>query len=803
MNQVATKIVARMMMAILLVLSTLLSFSCCNLNNSNSHAQKITTKMPWYNAEITVFNPETNPNKQIETLYHQLAGSDDKYLAVYSDGRYKIPDPSGTTDAIQMVTIIDRITKQTVKTINLFDVVNRNDNPKYAAYSAGKIIVYVDSWNPDTNDYSFMEYEFDVDTEMIINTYDFGFHNVGFQFPSEYHIGKYRVEIDRPVAQVNTSYYVMRIFTPDGDMSQIEVKDFEGIYGIPAVFALDDTTVLFPAAVSRSYKYFKLDLSTCELTEVNSADYSWIDLDQFLSIYNDSNGNAYFTTTQGVSKIDINNKAIEECLNYSNSNINRNYTSRLNIADYSEEKMLLCGRFNTSNMFEPQLASNFVIVELTKAVKNPHAGKTILELYIKESEMNDVIADAILKYNEINKKYYIRITDKYNINKYIESYENINSDDELNAAYMNADAQMSYEIAMDIMNGEGPDILMNTLGMGQLNNNNYLIDLAPYLSNLDSNKYFTNVIEKSYTNGKLYQLPISFTIEGIQTDPQYAGISGEGFTTNEYETFLHDALNGKDIIESGQVLYFIKLFNSMSDEFIKDGKIDFSGREFAALAEFVKDNVPENSVKWEFTTDEDMQDSEGDETSLERNKIACLCNCPGIGGYLVKRADIKNGTAILGIPSTDGRGPMFGPDISIAISAGSLNKEACIDFVNLLLSDEVQSELALSDRFVLNRNEFRKVCEKAIEYYNTPEVQLAAMDYSLGTTVRINTKFTVDDINNLEKIILSCSKMDSHDSSIYMIFSEELPAYFSGQKELDDVIKIIQDRAQRVLDERN
>lgn len=127
----------------------------------------------------------------------------------------------------------------------------------------------------------------------------------------------------------------------------------------------------------------------------------------------------------------------------------------------------------------------------------------------------------------------------------------------------------------------------------------------------------------------------------------------------------------------------------------------------------------------------------------------------------------------------------------------------CIENLNLLLSDEVQSELALSDRFVLNRNEFRKVCEKAIEYYNTPEVQLAAMDYSLGTTVRINTKFTVDDINNLEKIILSCSKMDSHDSSIYMIFSEELPAYFSGQKELDEVIMIIQDRAQRVLDERN
>ena len=59
-----------------------------------------------------------------------------------------------------------------------------------------------------------------------------------------------------------------------------------------------------------------------------------------------------------------------------------------------------------------------------------------------------------------------------------------------------------------------------------------------------------------------------------------------------------------------------------------------------------------------------------------------------------------------------------------------------------------------------------------------------------------------DDIDYLEKIILSCSKVDSSDSAINLILAEEMPAYFLGQKDLDAVIKIAQDRAQKVLDER-
>ncbi|MBQ6304019.1 MAG: hypothetical protein IJK83_08325, partial [Clostridiales bacterium] len=101
-----------------------------------------------------------------------------------------------------------------------------------------------------------------------------------------------------------------------------------------------------------------------------------------------------------------------------------------------------------------------------------------------------------------------------------------------------------------------------------------------------------------------------------------------------------------------------------------------------------------------------------------------------------------------------------------------------------------------------NRSALRQGLNEAIKYYNSEEGQDDIYEYSLGTYVSISTKFTDEDIANMENIILSCSKADSVDAAINMILIEEMPAYFAGQKKLEQVIPIMQDRIQKVLDER-
>ena len=82
---------------------------------------------------------------------------------------------------------------------------------------------------------------------------------------------------------------------------------------------------------------------------------------------------------------------------------------------------------------------------------------------------------------------------------------------------------------------------------------------------------------------------------------------------------------------------------------------------------------------------------------------AFLTTCYGTGSYFYNIADCNGGTAILGIPSSDGRGPAFVPHVSVAISAQAVNMDDAAEFVKLLLSDDVMYSLALNDEFVISR----------------------------------------------------------------------------------------------------
>ena len=790
--------------AAIVLLSIVLSVVSCGTKEEKSKNTTVSTDTPWYDAEYIDFKIETNSKKHLESLYHYLAGADNDYIAIRSRGSYEVKEWTDDIEykdwLIEDVTIINRTTKETVKTIDLVSVLRKHDYPINVNYSDGKILVYADTYDPNSGVSTCKEFEIDPITEKVLIARDICNTQEYLQSRSQYsyNVGKNRILPDR-ISEGKSSYYALRIISPDGTMSEIELKDpMESIYNVPVILALDENTALIPAAMARDYRFYKLDLKTNKLSKANKGDYSWLDVEQLSGFFNSPDGNVYITTSEGISRVDMTNKKYDQILDFSCCGVNRNYTHGLKIADCSEDKILLCGQYTSTNEFKTYAIQDFVIIELTKAAKNPHAGKTIIELYIPEYEMNGIISDAIIRFNETNKKYHILITERYSKDKYM-SFDNVKSDDDYVTEDLKASAKLSSELAMDIANGVGPDILMNTSSFGQLNSDNCLVDLSPYFQDLDSDKYYKNIIDGAKNDGKLYQLPVCFTIEGIQTDKNNTGKSGVGFTVEEYKQFLYDTLNGADAIELGQNNYFALLFNNMKDSFIQEGKADLSKPEFAELAQYVKENVKQNSQLW---NNEPVDTYELNDSRTVLINKAYHCDCPGISGYLVKRARVQDGTAILGLPSSDGRGPMFGTSISVAVSANAVNKEACIEFIKMLLTDDIQTEFAMNDRFVLNKDALRTGCNEAVAYYNTKEGSEQIMDYSIGTNVTIRTKFTTEDIDNLENVILSCSKADSVDAAINMILIEEMPAYFAGQKTLEQVIPVMQNRIQKVLDER-
>ena len=825
--------------AVMLVASMALTFAACNsrggakgLSNKTgkngkdqSHSgDKISADTPWFDSNVIDVDIPVDNSKSVEYTYPTLAGVDDKYIVVLTSGYYKMPDGNNINwdtfnyndYAINILAVLDRNTREIVNTIDLTNGLPKNGYIESATYIDGKITTRCTTYDDATFNMSTTETDIDPMSGKELDKREIDNDNDGYGIDNTFKVGDYKVETSMNWDNNDNAFYNLYVTSPDGDRDKIKLKESGvNIYGVPLVLYTGNDKAIVPAYTDGDVRYYELDLKNSSINPADAKDYAWLDLDSIYNSYTDSDGTVYFTSPTGISKIDMKNKKIEEIFNYSWCSVNRSLLNYLQLVECSEDGFVLAGEKYSYNPYESSNQSSFIVIEFNKASSNPHAGKKILEMYSSYGYVADQIGDAIIQFNENNDDYFIEVTDRYSDNDTTD-YNNINSEDDWQNASDQTNASMSNALAMDIMNGEGPDMLLNTSAYGQLNNQNYLADLTPYIGNLDSGKFFTNVIDSSKIDGKLYQLPICFTIDGIQTDPKYAGASGVGFTIEEYEQFLNKTLNGTDVIPVGQANYFVKLFNNMSEKFIVNGKADFSAPEFEQLAEYVKGNVQLNSKSWDemYAYDDvatEVSYGVGVGTTVVKGdlgyseEVAVYSTVYGISNYFTNMVQYKSGTAILGVPSTDGRGPKVDPYISIAISAQAENVDACGEFVKMLLSDDVQKGLAMADNFVISRQAFREAGKTAVEYYNGEGSDyLVAYDPQTGMPVENNKlKLSDKNIDDMEKIIDSCSGMNSADASINLILVEEMQPYFLGQKDLKSVAEVAQDRVQKVLDERD
>lgn len=764
-------------------------FACGKKSEARSHKnEQISEDAPWYDSEVVTVDLGINTGETISHYAFQLAGSDEKNIVVFVNGEYAndAEDTNTGNKSFAYLKICNRDTKE-ITTVDMMTALDGWSYVENVIYSDGKLTLKGNYYDPKTYDVTRMERDVDVESGNVLDTREISKDSPESAKVS-FDLGEYEVGVDIQTDELKRGFGRLVVTSSKGNPEEIIIKE-EGVdfYKIPIVMPLSDSSILIPVITDKGNRLYELNLITTEVKSLESKDYEWLDLnlvDEIRDCRYGTDGKTYYTTPEGIAVIDTVNKKMENAVDYDWCGMNKMTLEFLTLEEADDDSFLLCGQKNANYMLATNAskqASEFYIVQLTKAAKSPHAGKTILTLYAGEY-VNATTYDAILKYNETNRDYYIVVTEKYDkANDY--------NDSAVNTSILNAGSNMSNELAMDIINGEGPDIFLNTSELGQLNNDRYLVDLSTYFSDLSSDKYFTNVVEASRFDGKLYQMPVCFSVAGISTDEKYAGRSGVGFTFEEYKEFVSGPMNGNDVLGTGQVQYFTGLFNGMSDMFIKDGKADFACDEFRELAKYVNENVPDKVVA----------DDEADAVEYEKT---CYSTFYGMMDYFSAIAKHNGDVTILGKPSSDGRGPMAKAYTSVAVSADATDVNACVEFIKILLSDEIQEELALSEHFVLNRAAFRDYGMMAVECFNGPSGDWMFDSGSNGSPDDTRRAFSESDIDRLETIILSCSRVSSIDSAINNILVEEMPAYFKGQKNLDEVIEIAQDRAQKVLDER-
>lgn len=510
-------------------------------------------------------------------------------------------------------------------------------------------------------------------------------------------------------------------------------------------------------------------------------------------------GEAYYLDSEGMKK--VNDGGEDELLcGIGDCNININQISYSQIVDIQDGVFYL----NYTDYGMSGLETKNVIYILEKADKNPNAGKKIINAQSLSSYIANDEAEGIRSFNETNGEYFVKLSlaDDSELDKVYSE----NKDDSLaqENARNKAVANMTNQLAIDLMGGTGPDVILNASGLNELENDEYLEDLNKYITGekgVNKDDYYVNVLDASQVNGKLYNLPLSYALEGIATSTENVKGDKDGFTFDEYKKFVDEICNGQDPISqySDRVDYFSDLAAPMINLWIKDGKANFDDDAFRALAEYVKDNVSETMTN----SDEDFYVETDDMGNLVSNyevPIATQMYLYNISSYFTSIGDNKE-LGLYGLPSVDGRGPSIEAVSSVAISAKSEVKDGSWEFAKTLMSEDIQKQ---AESNVINKKAELEVLDKAYEDYAStyetfvaqgiPEAQIASLGISKPNEGAKDTYL---------KILEKASVSSTTDPAVMNVIHEELQGYFAGQTDIDTVIKNINDRAQTVIDERS
>ena len=231
----------------------------------------------------------------------------------------------------------------------------------------------------------------------------------------------------------------------------------------------------------------------------------------------------------------------------------------------------------------------------------------------------------------------------------------------------------------------------------------------------------------------------------------------------------------------------------MSDIWNKDGKVDFDKDEFRELAAYVKDNVPERA---NFEADEGViiVDESFNNVPARQSYIDSFPTYINESGYY-------DDPGFYGYPSIDGRGPILNPYSTVSISASSSLKDACLDFIKVLLSEDVQDE---SYSNPVLRASAEKIIDDtfktASDNYNQMKTEYGISDAEMRDWGYSKPSATAKE--DYLEILENVSVYPKFEGSVTDIIVEEARAYLSGQKDVEEFIKNSQNRVQTYLDEK-
>ena len=496
----------------------------------------------------------------------------------------------------------------------------------------------------------------------------------------------------------------------------------------------------------------------------------------------DANGDIIFSNNSGVFKYHMGDESAVQLMSFVNSDL---YLNGLNAllpvdeehfvgfySDYDEETYNSVVRGGLFTRVAPEDIPDKAVMVLGGNYISSDMRKRVVD-YNKSSNTHRIVLKDYSQYNTYE--------------DYMASYTQMNN---------------------DIISGNMPDILVvdsynmsleNYISKGLLADVGALIEKDEELSKVE---FMENVFEACKVDGKLYEIIPSFNVETYIGKTSLVG-ERTGWTMEEARQLLSTMPEGTSLF--GDMMrgdFFSTAMSMCGNDFIdvSTGKCNFDSEEFISLMEFAKtlpEERPDDYYDGDWYSAYQSQYREN-RTLLSGCYISDIQNMIyTINGYF------GEDVSFVGFPNSSGQGSVIATNASYALAAGSSNLDAAWDFMRYYLTDEYQSKLDYQLPIV--KKQFDENAQKATRKntYTDWEGKEVESDYTwwINDESVILDPLTNEQLEEIKAHISSVTKRTYYNEYVLNIITEEMEAFYQGQKSAADVATVIQSRAKIYVNE--
>lgn len=359
----------------------------------------------------------------------------------------------------------------------------------------------------------------------------------------------------------------------------------------------------------------------------------------------------------------------------------------------------------------------------------------------------------------------------------------------------------------DLVAGNIPDILVvdSQLPFNSYVSKGLIADLGPIMEKdetFNRADYLENVLEALSIGGKLYRIAPSFSIQTIAAKKSIVG-DKQSWTIDDFIA-VHEAYPDSEMLMEMTNSNFVSnmiMYNMNQFVNAETGECSFNSDSFKKILEYAN-TLP---------TEIDYDSLYNDDSYWMKREMAYRDNTAILKQeYIYDLRVLKQDEAayfgepvtFIGVPSDTGNGSMLQVNTSLSITSKAKNPDGAWEFIKTLLTDEAQEN---PDGFPIKVSAFNKLAEKAKErpYWENENGEKEYYDDQIwigDQTVTIEPN-TDEDNERMIDFIKSVKNVYEYDTDLFKIIDEEVQAYFSGQKSVDEVADIIQNRASTYISE--